>query len=313
MTTTAVPVKPRRRGFELGRSVGGGNIHIAVLLAPALFFVGLFFILPNLLNFVLAFTDWTSRRSAIEWNGVDNFSSLIDSGVLGASIVNTFKFAIVNTIAINVFALGLALALERPTRLNVLLRAIFFVPVLISTLAAGYVFASVAQLGGLLNRALTALTGLAGGGPVAIEWLGNLDFTIYLVALVAAWKWFGINMLVYIAGLTAIPHEVVEAARVEGASTWQVIRHVKIPLLAPAFTFNLTLSAIGALSAFDIIVATTKGGPAKTTEVLNFVLFRQMGTGAFGYATAISLVIFVLIVVVAIPLIFYLRRREVEL
>jgi ABC-type sugar transport system permease subunit len=298
---------------RLGRAIGGRDAHALALLAPAVLLIGVFFVLPNAANFLLAATDWNSYHSAIRYIGLDNFADLWNSGVLSNAIVNTLKFAVVGTIAINVFSLALALALERPTRRNIVLRAVFFLPVLLSTLAAGYVFASISQVDGLINRSLSGLLAPLSIGTVQVEWLGSLDFTIYLVAFVFAWKWFGINMLVYIAGLTAIPDEVVEAAVMEGATGWQIIRRIKMPLLAPAFTFNVTLSLIGALTAFDVIVATTKGGPAKTTEILNFVLFRQMGTGAFGYATAISLVMFLLIVLLSVPLIVWLRRREVEL
>jgi raffinose/stachyose/melibiose transport system permease protein len=120
-------------------------------------------------------------------------------------------------------------------------------------------------------------------------------------------------MFVYIAGLKAIPYELVEAARVEGASSIQVLRRVKLPLLAPAFTFNITLTLIGALYIFDVVLAMTRGGPGRATEVLNMVVWRQFGTGAFGYATAFSTVLLIVILLVAVPLIFYLRRREVEL
>jgi ABC-type sugar transport system permease subunit len=120
-------------------------------------------------------------------------------------------------------------------------------------------------------------------------------------------------MLVYIAGLKAIPHEIVEAARIDGASRWDLVRRVKMPLLAPAFTFNITLTLIGALSIFDIVLALTRGGPARSTEVLNMVVFQEFGSGRFSYATAVSLVLFVVILCVAFPLIFLLRRREVTL
>ncbi len=120
-------------------------------------------------------------------------------------------------------------------------------------------------------------------------------------------------MLVYIAGLKAIPHEVIEAARIDGAGRWDMIRRVKMPLLAPAFTFNIALTLIGALSIFDIVIATTRGGPGRSTEVLNMVVFTVFGTGRFSYATAVSLVLFAVILLIAFPLIWFLRRREVTL
>jgi raffinose/stachyose/melibiose transport system permease protein len=132
--------------------------------------------------------------------------------------------------------------------------------------------------------------------------------------MVHAWKWGGIHMMVYIAGLKAIPNELIEAARVEGASNLQIFRAVKLPLLAPAITFNVTLTFVGALASFEMILAMTNGGPAQSTEVLLFEVWRQFGqNGDFGLATAISLIAFVIIIVSAVPLIVTLRRREVRL
>jgi raffinose/stachyose/melibiose transport system permease protein len=120
-------------------------------------------------------------------------------------------------------------------------------------------------------------------------------------------------MLVYIAALNSVPQELIEAARVEGVKPWAIIWHVKLPLIGPAFTFNLTLSLIGTFSIWELIFATTAGGPAGATEVLNIFVWRQYGYGAFGYATAASLVLFLVVIVAAIPMILFLRRREVRL
>jgi raffinose/stachyose/melibiose transport system permease protein len=120
-------------------------------------------------------------------------------------------------------------------------------------------------------------------------------------------------MFVYLAGLKAIPHELIESARVEGANAWQVFRYVRVPLLGPAFTFNITLTLIGALSIFDIILSMTRGGPGRASEVMNLAVWRQFGAGAFAYSAAIGTVLFIVVITVAIPLIVYLRRREVSL
>jgi len=209
----------------------------------------------------------------------------------------------------NAVALALALALEETTRTNGFFRSLFFLPVLISSLAAGYVFKGILDPGGALNGFLSTIT----HSDIETPWLGSTAFTLFIIALVHAWKWGGIHMLVYIAGLNSIPRELIDAARAEGAGPWQLIRRIKLPLLGPAFTFNITLTLIGALSVFDVVLAMTKGGPARATEVLNLLVWVKYGTGFLGYATTISLVLFLVICVTAFPLITYLRRREVEL
>jgi raffinose/stachyose/melibiose transport system permease protein len=146
-----------------------------------------------------------------------------------------------------------------------------------------------------------------------VAWLGSTTWTLLMVAIIQSWKGAGINMLVYIAALNAVPRELIEAARVEGAGTWRIIRKIKLPLIAPAFTFNITLTLIGALSTFDMIIATTTGGPAGSTETMNMFVWQQWATGAWGYATSISLVLFLMTSLAAFPLIAFLRRREVQL
>jgi len=302
----------RGRGHRLGLGLQR-NWPSALLVVPGLVLLGLFYVLPNLLNLAYAFTDWSSFTERIGFVGLGNFGDLLRTGVLGSVLLVTFKFAFVVTILGNVVALLLALALEKPTRLNIFLRAFLFIPVLLSALAAGYAAAGLLQFDGVVNQILSLGTRLFGAGPVEVQWLGSTDWTIFVAAAVYCWKTGGILMLIYIAGLMAVPHDLVEAARIDGASPLQVVRRVKLPLLGPAFTFNIALTLIGALSVFDVILALTRGGPARTTSVLNYVVFEQFGGGFYGYSVAISFVLVLIIIVVAIPIIWFLRRREVEL
>lgn len=307
-TRRATATRPVERSGRVRR-----NWAVLVLVGPSLVFLFLFYVVPNALNIAYSFTDWSSFKSAINFVGLDNFADLQADGLLLDVVLTTFKFAAFVTVVQNVVALLLALALERPTRLNLLLRSLLFIPVLISTLAAGFVALGSLQTDGIVNAALSGVTTFFGAAPVDIAWLGSTDWSIYVIGLVFAWKGGGILMLVYISGLMAIPNDLVEAAKVDGANAIQVIRRVKLPLLAPAFTFNVALTLIGALAAFDIILAMTRGGPARSTEVLNFVVWKQFGAGFLGYSTAVNLVLVIAIVAVAIPVIMLLRRREVEL
>lgn len=278
-----------------------------LLLVVPLGLFSVFFLLPNLLNLAYAFTNWSAFRQGAEFVGLDNFQDLAQDGTLWADLRRTLIYATVVTLVQNAVGLGLALGLERPTRGNRGLRAILFLPVLLAPLAVGYVFQAVLAYDGLLNQVLGFVT----GGETHIEWLGSVDWTLSVVAVVHAWKWVGLTVLIYIAGLTAVPPELMHAARIDGASRWQAFRFVKFRLLAPAVTVNVTLALIGALNTFDIVLATTRGGPGRATEVLNVYVYQQFGTGAFGQATAMSLVLFLTVVAVAIPLVVYLRRREV--
>jgi raffinose/stachyose/melibiose transport system permease protein len=177
------------------------------------------------------------------------------------------------------------------------------VPVLMSALAVGYIFQALLKPQGSLNHLL----------GIDYAWLGDTTWTIVVVAVIHAWKWMGLSMLIYLAGLKTIPEDLLEAARIDGASRARVFWSIRFPLLAPAVTFNVATALLGSMNGFDIVQATTGGGPARTTEILNIFIYRTFGQGLFAQATAMSLVLFLLVVVLAFPLIRMLRRREAVL
>jgi raffinose/stachyose/melibiose transport system permease protein len=200
----------------------------------------------------------------------------------------------------------LALVLEADTSVNRFARVAFFVPVVMSALAVGYIFQALLKPDGALNAVLSTLTGT----EVTTAWLGSTSWTIVVVALIHAWKWMGLSMLIYLAGLKTISQDVLEASRLDGASWWQTFRTIRFPLLAPAVTFNVATSLLGSMNGFDVVQATTEGGPGGTTELLNIFIFRTFGQGLFAQATTMSLMLFVMVAVLAFPLIRFLRKRE---
>jgi raffinose/stachyose/melibiose transport system permease protein len=273
---------------------------------PAIAVFAVFFLLPNLLNFVYPFTDWSAFKGGIGFVGLSNFETIWQDGSLMRAIRVTVLYAIGVAIFQNAFGLGLALLLERDTRFNRFFRALFFLPVLISALAVGYLFQALLAQDGAVNRILSDLT----GSHVDVPWLGSPTWTLLVVTLVHSWKWMGLAMLVYLAGLKSVPGEMLEAAKVDGASRWRTFWSIRFPMLAPAVTFNVTTALIGSMNTFDIVQATTKGGPAAQTEVFNIYMFRIFGQGLYAQASAMSLVLFGIVVLLAIPVVIGLRRRE---
>jgi len=131
-----------------------------------------------------------------------------------------------------------------------------------------------------------------------------------VVAAIHGWKWMGLSMLIYLAGLKTIDNEVIEAARVDGTNPWQMFWQIRFPLLAPALTFNVATALLGSMNGFDIVQATTAGGPGGSTELLNIFIYRTFGQGLYAQSTTMSLVLFLMVSIVAFPVITYLRRRE---
>lgn len=280
--------------------------HPLWFLVPALIILVVFFVVPTLYNFIYAFTNWSSFKSEIGFVGFDNFASLFTNGSLQNAIRVTLIYAILVAVIQNTFGLGLALLLERDTRVNRAIRTAFFIPVIMSALAVGYIFQALLKPEGALNGILSAVT----GSDVQIAWLGDTTWTIVVVALIHAWKWMGLSMLIYLAGLKTISAEVTEAAKIDGAGYWATFARIRFPLLAPAVTFNVATALLGSMNGFDIVQATTEGGPGGTTELLNIFIFRTFGQGLFAQATTMSLILFLMVAILAFPLIIFLRRRE---
>jgi raffinose/stachyose/melibiose transport system permease protein len=272
---------------------------------PAIVLVTLFFLLPFIANGVFAFMQWTGYSTTIRWIGLGNFRLVDELGILRHAVVVTLIYAVTGLVVQNVVSITLAKALQETNRVNTVFRAIYFIPVLISPLAAGYIWAAVLSPTGPLNTVLP--------WDHHYAWLGHSTTALLAVASIDAWKLSGLITLVYIAGFNRIPRSVIEAAKLDGAGAWRRFRTVEFPLLAPAFTFNVVLSLIGAFSALDIVFATTAGGPGDATTLLNVAVYNEYGQGLFGTASALSFVVALMAIVTAVPLIGWLRRREVQL
>ncbi|WP_432974809.1 carbohydrate ABC transporter permease [Dactylosporangium sp. CA-233914] len=299
--TESVPARRRAHHRKI-RQVGWWPFIV-----PAFALVAGFFTVPFLLNLRFAFTDWSGYSDVISFNGLENFRGLIAQDILWPAVKVTLLYAVAAMLIQNVFSLSMALVLQRSNRTNGFFRSLFFLPVLIAPVAAGYIWGAILAPRGPLNKFISLF---ADGFDYA--WLGHATSALISLAFVDAWKWSGLITLVYIAGLNNIPESLTEAATVDGANAWQRFWRIRFRLLAPAFTFTVVVTMLGAINAFDLVAATTRGGPGTATTVLNIAMFNQYGSGFFGMASSLSLVVTVLVIVLGLPLIAYLRRREVE-
>lgn len=297
-----------RRGDTPRRAAPRRNRHTLVWFAiPSIVLVTVFFITPFIINVPLAFTTWSGYSPGLRFNGLTNFTLMIERGVLQNAVLVTLAFALIGMVIQNIAGLGLALLMQRTTRVNSFFRSLYFIPVLISPLAGGYIWRAIVDPSGPLNSAIgTVIPGFD------FAWLGHPVSALVTVAFIDAWKWTGLTTLVYIAGLNSVPASLLEAASIDGASRVRSFFSISIPLLAPSFTFNIVTTLVGSLSAYDIIASTTAGGPGTATTTLNVALQQQFGQGFFGTASAISLTVTVLVIIIAIPLVGWLRRREVS-
>ncbi|WP_162463277.1 carbohydrate ABC transporter permease [Paenibacillus psychroresistens] len=287
------------------------NLKYPIIFAlPALIIYFVMFIAPSLGSFYYSLTDWNLGAASVSFIGLQNFKDMFEDSVLIIAFKNTLIFAVIVTVMQNIIGFGLALALNEKLFLKTTLRTIYFLPIVISPLLVGYIFGAIYHPEfGILNQFLHAI-GLHG---LAEDWLNDPQIALYSIIGTELWRVSGFAMIIYLAGLQMVPSDCIEQSKIDGANYWKRLRHVIFPLIAQSFTVNFILSLIGCLKVFDIVFALTKGGPGFTTEVFNTYILRAFGRGALGYSTAANLVLFFLITCIAMVLLYFLRKREVEM
>jgi len=275
---------------------------------PAFLVYLLAYITPTVMGFILSFTDWNAYSSTINFIGIVQFQRVFADEVVWTSFKNTIFYAIGTTFLQNFFALGLALLLDNKYKSIKFFRSIFFFPCILSALIVSYLFSAIFYPTGLFNNILKSV----GFANIKIQWLAQADVSMYVIIFVAAWFGFGILMMIYLSALQSIPEELLHAARLDRASGWQILRHVKLPLIASGFTINIVYSLINSLKVFAVVLLLTNGGPGHVTEVVNTLIFKEFTQGRYGYATSIGMLLFIFICLVVFPLIYFLRKREIE-
>jgi len=293
------------RGIKAGgKKKRSGPYPFWFYLVPGLIY-GLFFIVPTLSSFYYSFTRWDLFTAT--WIGLDNYQTFFQEQALVIGLRNTLIYAVLTSGTKVVLGMALALLLTSKIIARGYLRSVIFFPVLVSTIGVGITFTVLMNPEqGLINNALGAI-GIDGPG-----WLTNPSLALISIALVDIWKGVGLATVIYIAGLVSIPSEYYEAAEVDGASKWDVFRNIMLPLARPATASVITLSLIGGLRSFDLIWAMTKGGPGFASDVIASVIYKQYQAGFYGLSTAGSVVLFLLVTVIVVPLTAWLNRGEVS-
>lgn len=278
---------------------------------PGLVIFTVFYVCSIVGGFIFSFTDWSIYNfETPHFLGLANFEDLFASQSFLPALGHTFLFAIVTTILKVGIALIFALILNRAFKGRNFFRAVIFLPCTIGALVIGYVFTFILQPEtGVLNEALRSI----GLGSLALNWLGDTNIVIYTVCSVESWMWIGFNTAIILAGLQSISGDVYEAARIDGANVWQLTKSITLPLVMPSINTTITLCVIGGFNIFDIVMSMTNGGPNGATQVISKLSYDAMRVGTLGYASAINLIQFLLIVVVISPLLNFLRRKEPDI
>jgi raffinose/stachyose/melibiose transport system permease protein len=280
-----------------------------LMYVPALLLFTLFIYYPITQGIRISFTNWDGYSPHFSYVGLEKYYYMFTDMKTRRVIVNTLIYGLGSTLFQNVLGLAYAVFLNGKIKGKGIVRTIVYFPVIIAPLIMGYIWYFIFQYdGGALNDILLLL------GREPVDWLGNGQRAVWLITLVNTFQYVGVAMVIYLAGLQAIPKDYLEAADVDGASGWKKFIHVTFPLLMPAVTVSIVLNIIEGLKLFDVIMSMTAGGPGYASHSLSTMMYdlyfpRQDA----GFAAALGNLMFVLISALGISSLLFLRKREVDL
>lgn len=286
------------RGRKLARFGIFGAVPLSIFL--------LVLVYPFAQGFYLTFTNWDGFEHT-KFVGFSNYTKSFKDPEFWTTLAFTAKFVIVSLILINVVAFGLALLVTAKLRSSNVFRTFFFVPNLIGGVVLGVIWQFI------FNTALVSMNTKFGWSLFNESWLNKTNTAFWALIIVTVWQSSGYMMIIYITGLISIEEDVLEAARVDGASPLRTLLAIKIPLMAQAFTISLFLTLRGGFMAYDVNVALTGGGPYRTTELISMHIFQDaFAFGNFGTGQSKAVVMFVIVAVVALVQVSISKRMEVE-
>lgn len=282
----------------------------AWLIGPATLALTLFIFVPAVIVAVLSFTDYQFGARTLNWIGLENYTKLFTSRTGQRAITNTLTYvAIVIPFSVGLallVAIGLHRMLDWAPALSRALRAIYFLPVAATLVAMAVAWQMLLHPSlGLVNHVLSAL----GGTPQ--NWLSDRGLVLYTLSVIGIWQAVGYNMVLFLAGLTAIPEELYEAAEVDGADgAWSRFWTVTWPMLGPTTLFVMVVTATNAFRVFETVATLTKGGPAFASDTLIYAMYRE-GFVYFkaGYASAITMVFFAFVLILTVAQVRVVERR----
>lgn len=279
-----------------------------VFMGPATLFFTVIVVIPFLMSIYYGFTSWNGVTSEVTFVGLSNYKYILfqDSG-FSNSFWFTAKYMLATLILINLVGFLLALLLTQPLKTRNVLRTIFFMPNVIGGLLLGFIWSFIfvkgfATVGDWTNIAFFQL-----------PWLGTEATAFWGIVIVSVWQLSGYVMIIYIAALVNVPSELVEAAKIDGATKWNMLKNILLPLIMPAITVCLFLTISWGFKVFDVNLSLTKGGPFGSTESVALNIYQEaFRNNRFGVGTAKALVFFIVVAIITMTQVYLTKRKEVE-
>ncbi|MCL2864276.1 MAG: sugar ABC transporter permease [Lachnospiraceae bacterium] len=287
-----------------------------LFLLPSMFAFTIIIIIPLIMGVYYSFTDWNAvPGTPINWVGLDNYIAMFSDVTFLHSFIVTIVFSAISIVLINFLAFMFALLVTAKLKLANLYRAGFFLPNLIGGIVLGYIWFFI------FNNAIPALGSAAGSDFFSQSFLGNRYTSLFAMIIVTTWQMAGYIMMIYVAAIQSVPVSLLEAAQIDGAKYYQRLKHILMPLIAPAFTITLFLTLVNTFRMFDVNFALTAGGPSgifmgqalRTTELLALNIFNTAHTfndQAQGQARAI--IFFILLLIISLVQVYFNKRKEIE-
>jgi raffinose/stachyose/melibiose transport system permease protein len=297
-----------------GRSTGKPGrsarwLTIALFLAPALLLYAVFVLVPIVQAAHFSLYKWNGLGPLEDFIGLKNYQVALASDLFRQAVTNNVLIIVLSLTLQIPFSLALAVMLQRQFRGRPLFRLLFFLPYVLSEAVTGVVFRFLLQPGSLVDASLSTV----GLERLIQDWLGDTTIVMFTLFVIISWKYFGFHMILMLAGLQGIPHEITEAARIDGADRNQVVRYITLPLLGPTLRISIFLSIIGALQLFDMVWVMTGGGPLNASSTMAIDMFKAGFTShQMGYGSALAVILFACALVVALLYQRFVLRRDTD-
>lgn len=283
------------------------QLQKAAFILPALILLAVFFVYPLMEAVRLSLTD-SSGLGDYNYIGLDNYIRILTRSRYYDSFGVTLAFVTIVVVCQTLLGLTFATVLHAMPAIRNICRTALFMPAMMSFIIVGYVWSFILSP---FSGGLNALLDLVGLSALKTEWLGSPTLALVLVALVHVWMFTGYTCAIFLAGFANISPEIEEAAVLDGAGGWQRFLLIQLPLLAPSFTVNIMLSTIGTMKTFELPFIMTKGGPDGATQTIGLTIIQTLFTDyRFGLASALSVVLLVIVLAVAFVQSRILRQRE---
>ena len=280
-----------------------------ILYLPSFLTYSFLILIPFLVLIISSVTNYNWTYPDTSFIGLQNYTTLFSDPEFRKSIVTTLKFAGIIIVFPNIAGLFIAVLLNKKGKLYNGVRTLIFMPMTLSAVVVSVVWASILTDNGILNALLSEI----GLNKLTQSWIGSQSLALPSVAFIVSWQMVGFCMVIYLADLQSIPKELTEAAKIDGCTEFQLFRYVSWPLLAGSLTINTTVLSLVGLRLYDQVIVVTAGGPAGATETIATTMVRTAFQSArVAYASAMAIVLTVLVAVITSVLVYLLTKREVE-